>query len=66
MSIYKELSYSKNDIDKVKDINNPDIQAIKNKKISRQKKFDLIYKACSNVNRCGSKTTDGCWCQETR
>lgn len=42
------------------DINNPDIQAIKNKKISRQKKFDLIYKACSNVNRCGSKTTDGC------
>jgi len=42
------------------DLNNPDIQSIKNKKITRQKKFDLIYKACSNVNRCGSKTTDGC------
>ena len=39
------------------DVNNP---AILNKKISRQKRFELMYKVCSKVLRCGAKTTDGC------
>jgi DNA-directed RNA polymerase II subunit RPB1 len=37
-----------------------DIQAILNKKISRQKRFELIYKVCSKVKRCGQETVDGC------
>jgi DNA-directed RNA polymerase beta' subunit len=38
----------------------PRIVAIRNKKISRQKRFDLIYKLCSKVTQCGTDNRDGC------
>lgn len=38
----------------------PRIEAICNKKISRQKRFDLIYKVCSKVKRCGNDNDGGC------
>ena len=42
------------------DPEDPDIAKIINKKISRQKKFDIIYKACSKVKRCGTINPNGC------
>ena len=42
------------------DSNSADIQMILSKKISRQKRFELIYKLCSKVKRCGQETVDGC------
>ena len=42
------------------DPNDPEIAKSLNKKISRQKKFDLIYKACSKVKRCGTSNPNGC------
>jgi DNA-directed RNA polymerase II subunit RPB1 len=42
------------------DPEDPDIAKIINKKISRQKKFDIIYKACSKVKRCGTMNPNGC------
>jgi DNA-directed RNA polymerase beta' subunit len=40
----------------------PELQKIINKKISRQKKFDLIYKMCSKnkIKWCGSNSEIGC------
>ena len=42
------------------DGSNADVQAVLNKKISRKKRFDLMYKLCSKITRCGAKTLDGC------
>jgi len=42
------------------DPDDPDICKFINKKISRQKKFDFIYKQCSKVKRCGTCNPDGC------
>ena len=42
------------------DPNDPDINRIIQKKISRQKKFDLIYKQCSKIKRCGTSNPCGC------
>ena len=42
------------------DINSPQVKAILNKKYSRQKKWELMYKLCSKVKRCGQETEDGC------
>jgi DNA-directed RNA polymerase II subunit RPB1 len=37
------------------------IKAILNKKLSRQKRWELLYKQyCSKIKRCGSDTIDGC------
>jgi len=42
------------------DPEDPEIIKYTTKKISRQKKFDLIYKACSKVKRCGTSNPCGC------
>lgn len=42
------------------DSGSAEIQTILNKKISRQKRFELIYKLCSKIKRCGQETVDGC------
>jgi DNA-directed RNA polymerase II subunit RPB1 len=42
------------------DPNSPEVKALENKKISRQKKWDAMYKMCLKVKRCGQHTTDGC------
>lgn len=42
------------------DQSNDEVHNIANKKISRQKKFELIYKLCSKVKRCGQENVDGC------
>ena len=42
---------------------NPDsdiIKAIVGKKYSRQKRWELLYKICSKIKRCGNETMDGC------
>jgi len=42
---------------------NPDsdqVKAILNRKYSRQKRWELLYKLCSKIKRCGSETMDGC------
>lgn len=42
---------------------NPDsdqVKAILNRKYSRQKRWELLYKLCSKVKRCGQDTLDGC------
>ena len=36
------------------------INAILNKKYSRQKRWEHLYKLCSKVKRCGQETLDGC------
>lgn len=36
------------------------IKAIINKKYSRQKRWELLYKECSKIKRCGQDTMDGC------
>lgn len=42
------------------DADGDDIKNILNKKYSRQKRWEMIYKMCSKVKRCGDKTVDGC------
>lgn len=36
------------------------VKAIMNKKLSRQKRWELMYKLASKVKRCGQETMDGC------
>ena len=36
------------------------VRAIMSKKLSRQKRWELIYKLCSKIKRCGQDTMDGC------
>ena len=42
------------------DATHSEVKLILNKKISRQKRFELIYKLCSKVKRCGQDNVDGC------
>jgi len=42
------------------DTSNSEVKIILKKKISRQKRFELIYKLCSKVKRCGQENVDGC------
>lgn len=42
------------------DPESPEIKALEGKKISRQKRWELVYKLCLKVKRCGQFTTDGC------
>ena len=42
---------------------NPDGDAVKsilNKKYSRQKKWEMMYKLCSKVKKCGAENMEGC------
>jgi DNA-directed RNA polymerase II subunit RPB1 len=36
------------------------IKSILNKKLTRQKRWELLYKLCSKIKRCGQDTLDGC------
>ena len=36
------------------------VKACLNKKLSRQKRWEMLYKICSKVRRCGQETMDGC------
>lgn len=36
------------------------VKAILSKKYTRQKRWELLYKLCSKVKRCGQETMDGC------
>lgn len=42
------------------DPESPQVKAILNKKYSRQKRWEMMYKLCSKVKRCGQETLDGC------
>lgn len=42
------------------DPESPQVKAILSKKYSRQKKWEMMYKLCSKVKRCGQETLDGC------
>lgn len=42
------------------DPENPTIQKMMNKKFSRQKRFDFVYKCCTKIKRCGQENKDGC------
>lgn len=51
------------------DPNSPEVRTLLNKRMSRQKRWDAMYKLCSKVKRCGqvstkqrytNVTTDGC------
>lgn len=42
------------------DPDSPHVQAILSKKYSRQKRWEMMYKLCSKVKRCGQETLDGC------
>ena len=42
------------------DPENPTVQKMMNKKFSRQKRFDFLYKCCSKIKRCGQENKDGC------
>lgn len=42
------------------DIDSPQVKAILSKKYSRQKRWEMMYKLCSKVKRCGQETLDGC------
>ena len=42
------------------DPDSDEVKAILNKKISRQKRWEAIYKICSKKKRCGQDTIDGC------
>lgn len=42
------------------DPENPTIQKMMNKKFSRQKRFDFVYKCCTKIKRCGQENNDGC------
>ena len=41
-------------------IDSPRVQAICSKNISRQKRFDMLYKMCSKIKKCGSDNENGC------
>jgi DNA-directed RNA polymerase II subunit RPB1 len=36
------------------------VQAILNRKVSRQKRWEQLFKLCSKIKRCGQDTLDGC------
>ena len=36
------------------------IKGLLSKKLSRQKRWELLYKLCSKIKRCGQDTLDGC------
>lgn len=36
------------------------VKAIMSKKYSRQKRWEMMYKLCSSVKRCGQENADGC------
>jgi DNA-directed RNA polymerase II subunit RPB1 len=36
------------------------MKAILSKKLSRQKRWELVYKLCMKIKRCGQETLDGC------
>lgn len=42
------------------DSSHSEVKMILNKKISRQKRFELMYKLCSKIKRCGQESVDGC------
>ena len=42
------------------DPESPEVKALEGKRMSRQKKWDAMYKLCLKVKRCGQQTTDGC------
>ena len=42
------------------DPEDPEIVKYATKKISRQKRFDIVYKSCSKVKRCGTSNPCGC------
>lgn len=42
------------------DPESPEVKAILNKKYSRQKRWEMMYKLCSKKKRCGQDTLDGC------
>jgi len=42
------------------DPENPMLQKMINKKFSRQKRFEFVYKCCSKIKRCGQENKYGC------
>ncbi|GAX84485.1 hypothetical protein CEUSTIGMA_g11905.t1 [Chlamydomonas eustigma] len=42
------------------DVESPEIRAILARKVSRQKRWEAMSKACQKVRRCGHETLDGC------
>ena len=42
------------------DRNSDAVKAILSKKYTRQKRWEMMYKLCSKVKRCGQETFDGC------
>jgi DNA-directed RNA polymerase beta' subunit len=42
------------------DPENPLLQKMVNKKFSRQKRFEFVYKCCTKIKRCGQENKDGC------
>jgi len=36
------------------------VKSIQNKKLSRQKKWEMMYKLCSKVKKCGQENHEGC------
>ena len=42
------------------DPENPLLQKMINKKFSRQKRFEFVYKCCSKIKRCGQENKYGC------
>jgi DNA-directed RNA polymerase beta' subunit len=40
--------------------NSDQVKSILNRKYSRQKRWELLYKLCSKIKRCGADTMDGC------
>jgi len=42
------------------DPNNPLVQRMMNKKFSRQKRFEQVYKLCSKIKRCSQENEHGC------
>ena len=42
------------------DPKSPFVTRMMSKKFSRQKRFDMVYKCCSKIKRCGGDNPDGC------
>ena len=42
------------------DPENPLLIKMVNKKFSRQKRFEFVYKCCTKIKRCGQENKDGC------
>lgn len=42
------------------DPDSDEVKAIQNKKLSRQKKWELMHKLCAKVKKCGNDTYEGC------